>query len=186
MKIIFWILLFAMIHFIGCSATNTYLIKHDQMTYDMLNRKLLEERGKMILKNGAIIKSGEIHIGIDSTFWKESAEPRHIKVSLTEGSEKTSQEDFLTKTIVNSEIEGFSFINRGKGCSAGAGTGFLLGAGLGTVAGLAVKKGGEEGRGSALIIPAVGAGGALFGLIIGAIIGGKDKYIFTDSTAGTQ
>ena len=168
MKSISSILIISMLIFIGCSATSTYFIKHDQSDYNELNEKLKGEKGKMVLMNGDIIVGEDINIGIDSTSWIERGP--------------------LTKSVATLEINYFTFINRGNGASAGAGYGFWAGAAAGLVLGITQRdqpgfKGAGEIGAVVLIftVPLGGVAGAIIGLPIGFIVGGTDKYMLTDS-----
>ena len=97
-----WVLLFSMIHFIACSAAKTYWIHHDRSTYDMLSEKINKKKGKMVLKNGEVIKEEDINIGLDSTSWIEMREPLFVGAP---------GRPPIKRTIATSEIEKFAIIN---------------------------------------------------------------------------
>ncbi len=183
MKSTFLILFIFLNIFMGCSATNTHLIKHDQTIYDMLSMKLMEQEGKMVFINGEIISGDNFNIGLDSTSWIEKQISNSKQVVTDGSSKKVPAGEPLTKTIATSEIDYFSLINRNKGAQAGVGTGSWVGAAAGSLWGLTLVGTGRSGNMSPAIliftIPFGGLVGAMIGLPIGLIVGGTDKYILT-------
>ena len=183
MKTTYLIIFTSIIIFNGCSATNKYLIKHDQTIYDMLNVKLMEQGGKMVLINGDIIAGDDFNIGLDSTTWTEKQKSPYVEVSQRQNSIKVPAGEPITKTIATTEIDYFSIINYNKGAQSGAATGTWVGAAAGAGWGFALIGTGRSGQINAKIliftIPFGGFVGAMIGLSIGWIAGGTDEYILT-------
>lgn len=188
MKNTFVFLFVSLIIFIRCSGTNTHLIYRNQVSYNMLNLKLADEGGEIVLKTGDNILAEDLIIEIDSTSWTEE-QKAYSKEVIPGGSRiKVPAGPSLKKSISTLDIDYLTFNNSGKGALSGAGTGFWVGAAAGGVIGISTIGGeymnGEEIGVEILIVtmPLGGLIGAILGLPIGAGIGGTDKYILSDVT----
>jgi len=163
--IVFWGSL--MILFSSCSST--YIIKHSQSDYAELNEELQGEECDMIVNRNENITARNIGIFRDSLYCIES----------NSDTEMVFHTSVIDKIIITENT-----------------TGALEGWAIGTLIGLGAfgiiylnnpkpKTSTEKGL-TNLMLVGIAGNGSLWGLVIGAIIGHDDIYIFETSLDSTK
>jgi len=168
MKINNVIALIAVFLLSGC--TSTYFIEHDESAYEKLNIKLKGKKAIITKLDGQKIKGMDITTILDST----SVNTGHINLE-------------RRQFISTSQLKEIKIVSHSKG----AGDGFLFGGLLGLFSALVAKVNtsgqGGDAENVATLIGIIGvAGFSLIGLLSGAAIGHKNKYLFVDEAESTS
>ena len=151
------------------SCTSIRMIHQEPKTsfLDQVSKIPTDRHGLIVLLNGREYNGYVISIAADSTSWTDSEK---VKIH----------------TVATSELREIIFTNRGKGATQG----FLVGATTGFALGfLLVEMDSEEYDLEQGFHYAVGGflgavSALLIGLPIGASVGSKDRFVFTEPTLG--
>ena len=182
MKVIFYLLIFAMIHFISCTSSQVLLNE------EALTDTLKGEKVKIRIFDEQEFTGENVNVKSDTTTWIQNdfGNVAGIRIT-TDGYEKIKNWSVPTPDV--NELE--TNIIYGNYISDGMLIGGIAGAVIGTIFGISLMNeknwlGQEWGAGILLVTAPLGALlGAIAGIPIGAIIGHTDQYIITapaDST----
>lgn len=162
----------------GCVHTRSLKNHTQEELYAKLNATAMKHTGQIRLLKDNKIRALKIHVAKDSTYF--------LRLD-------SSNQSF----IPTAEITEVRFKNSGRGIVDGGGIGFIAGAVTSLIIGMAVV-GDEVGSkdeaavkvtgelAGVLMAPYFGGAGAVVGMIIGGVIGSKEKFLLTEPTVESE
>jgi outer membrane lipoprotein SlyB len=185
MKVISYLLIFSLIHFISCTTSQVLL--NEEASYYALTEKLKGEKVKIRIFNEQEFTGENINVKLDTTLWTQNDFNKAVGIRITaDGYEKIKN-----WSVPTPDVNEFIVVDIGDGILNGLLIGGITGAVIGTIGGISLVgerswTGQEIGAGIIIVTAPLGAViGAVIGIPVGAVIGHTDQYIITapaDST----